>query len=848
MANTLQQAGASSEPTSFAPLHTNRIFTGLWTNRNVLRDAATSDYQEKYGMSRQDSILGGQNSEITSRLTLRRRPGSGLYNSASLPPANRFYPFSVFGQNSQSIRVMMDTVNTVYDATAGSTTPIYTKDSHAGPTFFLGVGNILYFTDGWTTNQWNYATNQVFGWGIRAATNAPQVFQAILPNPYQSWHPSTIYARNSGLASLFIKDSNGNMQQLDPPAFPAVTGSTQPVWVTSGGIGAVTIDGTVRWFLSGPAAWAASTSIGLNQAVSAAVNTPNGPVQMTFQTVGTGTTGSTEPNWPNGIGLSVVDNGITWVNRGLTLDWTTGIGPDTAVTSVFPIVDPNGYFQDVLQPGKSGPGVPSFSRITGTLTSDNSLTWKNTGPFAPATTAPVQYGFAYKNSVTNDISNMSAPTDFVSIIQGNQVTLKGPGSNDTQVDKIVLYRTVQGGSTFFWMAEINNPTPGSGIQWQFTDTVPDSALNILLQAQRNGEGTPLFQTGRAGNLSGSGTSCLGYHVGRIFAGIGNVIAVSSGPDAIVSGSSGNAGFNIFFTAQSRVTRFWPCSLGMVVFTVRDAYIILGSGTAADPLYMVTFIEQLPLLHYDAFTVNKTTPMMMLGNNMVIALDPSAGIVEVGFPIADRFEEEFDPAQAFVTYHSQSSRESALYVGNGNGYWYRMNQNNAPEQGSAWSPRANIAGMGCVQSVEITPGVFRLLYSGTTAGPIRMRDLAGTTDNGAAYPVDTVFGSIVMAQPGQLAALSFITLESVRVGTRAQLALLLGEISGEFEELKRTRQDPTNLPPSTTLFSDRYHFAQNQKAAWCRHFQMKISWPAEAAFNELLTFTIFGQTWQEMRSQ
>ena len=47
MANLLQQAGASSEPTSFAPLHTNRIFTGLWTNRNLLLDAATSDYQER---------------------------------------------------------------------------------------------------------------------------------------------------------------------------------------------------------------------------------------------------------------------------------------------------------------------------------------------------------------------------------------------------------------------------------------------------------------------------------------------------------------------------------------------------------------------------------------------------------------------------------------------------------------------------------------------------------------------------------------------------------------------------------------------------------------------------------
>jgi hypothetical protein len=212
------------------------------------------------------------------------------------------------------------------------------------------------------------------------------------------------------------------------------------------------------------------------------------------------------------------------------------------------------------------------------------------------------------------------------------------------------------------------------------------------------------------------------------------------------------------------------------------------------------------------------------------------------------EEDFDSSAAYVTYHAQSSRDSALYVATGTGSWYRMAQNNAPEQGSAWSTRADVAGSGAVQSVEVLPGQYRLLISGTANGPILQRDRTKNTDNGTAFAVDTVFGSIVLAQPGQLAALSFITLESVRLGTRPALALLLGEISGTFDTLNRTRQDPTNLPPSSTLFSDRYHFAQDQKTAWCRHFQMSVSWPAEDAANELLTFTIFGETWQEMRSQ
>jgi len=852
MANLLQQAGASSEPSSFAPLHTNRIFTGLWTNRNLLRDAATSDYQERYGMGRQDSILAGFNSEITPRLTLRRRHGNSVYNANSIPPANRFYSFNTFTLTNQLIRVMADTAATVYDATAPGLTAIFTKSAGAGSTYFLGVGNTLYFTNGVDNKQWHFTTNQVFDWGVNAPTTAPVATQQPRPNPFPTWGANTGYAAYVDISPvpgtptptifncLVIVDANNNVQTFGTPVGPVSltrqTGAAAPPWSTA--LGAVTTDGTAQWTCRGNGLYQPLFGYGLGDIIRVPIANPAGTPDQFFIARHQGQAGGVAPVWPVGIGQQVSDstNGLIWQNIGRVLLWTD-IGANSTVTTRSQITDPNGFLQTVYQQGKSGATPPNiWQKETAALTNDNLVIWQNSGPFNVPGTAPVQYGYAFKNAVTGDISNMSPKSTPIIVIQGNQVQIQGDGSTQGGVGTIILYRIPQGGSTFLFLAEFPNPSPG--VKWTYIDTTPDSGLNTTIQAQVLGEGTPLP----------TGATCLGYHVGRVFAAVGNVVYVSSGPDAIASTSSGNAGFNTTFTAQSKIIRFWTCSLGMVVFTVRDAYIILGSATANDPLYMVTFIEQLPLLHYDAFTVNKTTPMLMQGNAMVIALDPSAGIVEIGFPIANLFEEEFDPSTAFCTYHSQSSRESALYVASGNGFWYRMNQNNAPEQGSAWSTRANIAGMGCVQSVEITPGIFRLLWSGTTPGPIMMRDINANTDNGAAFPVRTVFGNIVVAQPGQLAAISFITLESVRVGTRAGLALLLGEISGQFDELKRTRQDPPNLPPSTTLFSDRYHFAQNQKTAWCRHFQMEMTWPAEAAFNELLTFTIFGQTWQEMRSQ
>ena len=858
MPNALQQAGALSEPSNFAPLHTNRIFTGLWTNRSPLRDAATSDYAEHYGMGRQDSILTGYNSEISSRLTLRRRYGSTVYNSATIAPVKRFYSFNSFNLTEEVIRVMADTATTVYDYTSGDPShPLFTKSPGAKSTYFLGVGNTLYFTNGVDNKQVSYdpttkTWSAVGNWGIAAPINAPIPTQAPRPSSYPRWQPSVFYGYplthlGTNYATIVIITPDGKLHQTQGGGTTG-PGPDPPIFNNTGG----TTDGTIGWnAVLNPATWSASYPYAAGQ--SYIVATVNG-MPNTFMCIsGTGNSGTTEPFWPSS--GQVQDGPFIWQNIGITAVWNNPapnqpfIGPNRTIPTTAIILDPNGYIQQIIQPGVSNTTTPNpWQTGAGAFTVDGTASWVNVAPYSVAGTAPVQYGYAFQNSVNTDLSNMSPRSVQITLINGNEVTLQGDGSADTSVDTIVIYRTAQGGSTFLFLDSI--PNPGGGKKWTYVDTIPDSGLNTELEAQVAGEGTPLP----------AGATCLGYHVGRTFAAVGNVVWISSGPDATINGSSGNAGFDTQLVAQSKITRFWACSLGMVVFTVRDAYIILGSATDADPLYMVVFIEDLPLKSYDCFTVNKTTPYLLLGNNQLVSLDPSAGIIEAGFPIADRLIAEYNPAFSYLTFHSESSLDTALYVANGavdasgnptTGQWYRMAANNAPEQGSAWSTKATPANfnMGCVQSVEVTPGSYRLLIAAsTTTTAVYQRDASVNTDGGSTYPVSTVFGNIVLAQPGQLAALSFITLESVRLGTRAGLALLLGEISGEFDALERTRQDPPILPPSKTLFSDRYHFAQNQKEAWCRHFQMEISWPAEDAANELLTFTIFGQTWQEMRSQ
>jgi hypothetical protein len=553
-----------------------------------------------------------------------------------------------------------------------------------------------------------------------------------------------------------------------------------------------------------------------------------------------------EPNWASasGTGQQIQEGSCIWQNMGPALHWSDLGDPSvvTDVTYAAQIVDPNGYLQTIYQMGKTGATTPTpWGTELGSLTISGSAIFINSGPFAVPGSAPIQYGYAYENSNTKDISNMSPPSNAISVIQGNEVQIVGDAPTQAADDTVVLYRIPQGGSTFLYLTSFPAPPPG-GAQWNYLDHAPDSDLNPAIQAQVNGEGTPLPP----------GASCIEYHLGRLFVAVGNVVYVATGPDAIASGSNGQAGFGTTFTAQSKIIRFWVTSLGLIVFTVRDSYIILGSATDQDPLYMIKYIPRLPLLNYDCMTEQNTTAFLFIGPRIIVGLDPSSGIIEASFQISNVIK-TYDPRSSYLTYHTEESAENALYLADGISRWNRMASTSAPESGSNWSvPGITANGYSAVQSVEVTPGVWRLLLGPSASDQhIRYRDLTTNLDDGSPYPAWTTFGSIVMASPGQLAALAFITLDSEAIGTAAALSVLCNEVNPSkvaFEKLKRTRQDPPLLPPSQTLYSDRFSLLQKQKPVWCRHFQMRIDWPPEDAANELIGFTIFGQIWQEYRSQ
>jgi hypothetical protein len=113
----------------------------------------------------------------------------------------------------------------------------------------------------------------------------------------------------------------------------------------------------------------------------------------------------------------------------------------------------------------------------------------------------------------------------------------------------------------------------------------------------------------------------------------------------------------------------------------------------------------------------------------------------------------------------------------------------------------------------------------------------------------VQGSLVLTNPGQLAEIAFITIESVATGTPPSISVILGEavpyFSGPFETLSNPVNDPPTTPVSTSIYSKRWYLSESGQPAVARHMQIRYDAPAESYQTEILTSSVFGAVLAEV---
>jgi hypothetical protein len=184
-----------------------------------------------------------------------------------------------------------------------------------------------------------------------------------------TWSATTQVAVNAlVIPSLTaIRSQSGFVLGWQTPGWPnyfqctsaGTTGSTEPNWRNAPIAGSTLTDGSVTWTNQGVplvvyfnlslSDWAASHSYSLGQAIKPTTNNAGG---FTMQAKVAGTSGATRPSFPQAIGGTVTDGGVTWTNLGLT---PVGAGGN--------LVPQNTTTYSV---GNSGPGIITANAPTNT--------------------------------------------------------------------------------------------------------------------------------------------------------------------------------------------------------------------------------------------------------------------------------------------------------------------------------------------------------------------------------------------------------------------------------------------------------------------------------------------------
>jgi hypothetical protein len=685
--------------------------------------------------------------------------------------------------------------------------------------------------------------------------------------PLNGWQASSIYTFGTFIA---VKSSTGYFEFEVASTGSRSSGATEPTWnfttgsyTNSGAVsfrcagplastktgwsvpyGGQTIDGEVIWVNVGSAldsTWVADTqwylpAIGFaaptaSQSYGGAEVIGGGDVQIVIES---GLSGSSQPHW-GAIGTTTVDNFATWYTDSAqsqnSLAWTAG-------------------------------HVYAYSYKSRSLTDYYSVkSYVTTGPNQISFLLPIPPGLnsalpAPTGSEVNGISTSSPVYTITGANAGavNYVTVTG--SLDPQVDTIVIWRDADGGGSdnMFELTEIPNPKPVNGAPGVaiFADYLPDVAttsatgvqypgLNELIPAPIDDSNDPPL----------SNFIPMVYNFQRIWGAGGpgsQQVLWSGGPD-IVTGNA-NEAYNPSdnYPYLAGITRIMKNSQGLIIF-LTDSIQFIGGGPSTASFYTVDLATGIGLNNYNAADIYAGEIFFVSSDSQMKSINPSLALANLGFPIGDKIA-LLNSSTASVAVQ-QAGVDNAIYIADGSTGWWRCNPRqipggiNGPEP--VWSPFATITnGAGMVQSVEVSPGIKKLLVgSPNCSGQILERNLNLYTDNGAMYDAYFVMGSIMLAHPGQLCILKFLEGDFSGVKYQPTISYLLNEISGTFTVMSTVPQfDPpslygTSLSPQS-YSPNRYYFSGTGSLARCRHLQIKVDFGETSNGDELFNLTIFGR--------
>jgi hypothetical protein len=757
-----------------------------------------------------DALIAGNDFEVTTLLSLKRRAGHTLLvaiNSAAL------YLYS-WKSNTQGTIPIFDTLTDVEYYNGTGVTTILTKTVGAGlnvESSLLGIGNYLYIGNPQVSQKWDGPAGEqgLTNWGISIGAGGTTT------------GPNTAGTGTDGGGSQ-VWTNPGNVTSTVAYATntPAGGHSTNQLKATNFGFALPAtslIVGVVVTF----DAYASVVPNTLTVRILPGSGFGGGsPKTLTLSTTPgtTNTLGSATDGW----GASLNASQANGVNFGVEFQGKAGAS--------YSVRNVRMTLYSVVPTGATPTGSGTFTAVNG-----------------------YSYVYAYGNSVSGEISNAtSISANTGPFTNKAYVGVAVAASSDPQVNQIRVYRTTDsgGGNIFF---EISN-SPFPNVTATVQDTTPDTSLQVTSQAEVNLGNTP----------PPAGLTNLEWFAGRMWGSVMNLLYASTGPETI-SGTAPNSNWNPEFqyVIPGTITRNIAAPNGMIVFTLDDSYIVRGTDITN---YTINeYVKDLGVRSYNAVDTDGSSIYVFTSDRQFVVLS-AAGMTDLGVTggIADQLQ-SVDPTQCYVKVnrYGLDSIVRILDTVNNVYYDYNLNQQCWNLPGILQMPDCTAMG-----SIEVTPGVWRLLLSSTSAGgsSLAYRDITNFQDLGVSYAPNAVFGSIQLADPGSLAkfgACGGFAMQYTSVGTVPELSVLPNDIgcvlsnpvgsqitTAKFTSLNTPKNGfaiPPTLGNQPTGYRNLgyYYLYGRGLSAMVQNLQFLLAAPAENTALELIGFGIYGDLKQEV---
>jgi hypothetical protein len=474
------------------------------------------------------------------------------------------------------------------------------------------------------------------------------------------------------------------------------------------------------------------------------------------------------------------------------------------------------YFCDgVSTPSKwDGTTVTNWGIVTPAVTPGIS-----TGAGVLSPTSGYSYVYAYYNSTTGHISSASAASANTGPLTSKNITVSYTASGDSQVTNIWIFRTVDGGSLYYFLAQVANTTTS------YTDSTADSGLNTLLIAPISGVNNP----------PPAGMAHVAFYAGYAWGSVGNVLYFSNGPNTTLGSGTESWPASNNFTLPGAITCIRPTSVGLAVFTRDDLYLLAGSSLSTFTL--LPWQANFGVPGENCVCQDGDVLYCFTTRAMLYQIQYGQGIAELGFNIRQSLG-AMTPGSVYLTLHRNGGDEG-LFVSDGSANVWRYGMDFG-----AWSPVAQpTQGAGALGSIETSTANWTLLMgAGSGSGYIWNRQPGTYTDNGTGYDANVIIGSLVVAPSGQFATPEKIMVLATNGGAGYNVPavnVLPNNISGAFTNIPHPVGDPpalANTPyESTTMFSKAYHWkaVQSPLPQYVQNLQIQVDFGSETVQSELL---------------